>query len=414
LRGSAVGQLLLIAISPILSRLYTAAEFGVLSFYLNLFGVLAVAASMRLELAIPQAKTGDEAGRLTLLSCGSGVVLAVISIPIALVYYLLTPSNAPNAATLAYWWTIPLGIMLLAASNALTAWGTYYRLYGMVGRSRLMQSVESAAVQLSWPFLFSGPLGLILGTIVSQAGGVTRLGSRFIHRLRRRPKLLDPHLAWVTLVRYRRFPLIAATASVIGRAAVHAPGPLMLILFGPKVAGLILISQRVIGVPTIMLGRAAAVPFQQALGEAHRRNKSATRIFLATVAAFSIPGLAMVLAVMLFGPAAFGLVFGAAWREGGVYAQILAPMYFFQLLASPFTQAQSVAGRQGGQFLLETLRLAMVVGAILLAAHLTHSIAFTLIVYSATMCVVYGMYLTAAAFSARSRVDAPPTDGTLA
>lgn len=395
--GSALGQIVLIAISPILSRVYDPADFGVLAFYLSVFGVAAVVSSLRLELAIPNAKSGLDASRLTLLAALSGFGLAMVSMPAAFVWHIIGPPS--QAGLTAYWWAIPLGIFLMGTSNALTAWGTYYRMYKVVGRSRLMQSVESASIQLLWPLIGTGPAGLIVGSVSAQAGGFYRLGARFYTLVRRRPAIRQWSGLMDNLHHARRYPLVAMPASLIGRIAINAPAPLILWLFGAEVAGLILITQRVIGLPTTILGRAAATPFLQAMADARKRGQSALNVFLLTLGLFSVPGLIMVFGIIIAGPAVFDFVLGDEWRKAGVYAQILAPMYFFQLIASPFTQAQSVAGRQGRQFVVEISRLVLVVGTFLVAKAASASIMVTLAGYSVVMCVVYGMYIVGAAAS---------------
>jgi O-antigen/teichoic acid export membrane protein len=50
--GSAVGQGLLIVSAPVLTRLYTPADFGVLAVYVSILSILAVAATLRYEMAI--------------------------------------------------------------------------------------------------------------------------------------------------------------------------------------------------------------------------------------------------------------------------------------------------------------------------------------------------------------------------
>ena len=50
--GSAMGQGLLIVSAPLLTRLYTPADFGVLAVYVSIVSILVVVASLRYEMAI--------------------------------------------------------------------------------------------------------------------------------------------------------------------------------------------------------------------------------------------------------------------------------------------------------------------------------------------------------------------------
>ena len=51
--GTAAGQIIVMAASPILTRLYSPEDFGLLSVYAGLLGILGVIASLRYQLATP-------------------------------------------------------------------------------------------------------------------------------------------------------------------------------------------------------------------------------------------------------------------------------------------------------------------------------------------------------------------------
>ena len=68
-----------------------------------------------------------------------------------------------------------------------------------------------------------------------------------------------------------------------------------------------------------------------------------------------VPAAAMALA----GPALFAVVFGQEWAEAGLYAALLAPMYFAQLFTAPISGILSVLERQD-------LHLAKEIGNVLL------------------------------------------------
>ena len=52
--GSTIAQAIPIAISPLLTRLYTPEDFGILALYISIASILAVIISMRYEIAIVQ------------------------------------------------------------------------------------------------------------------------------------------------------------------------------------------------------------------------------------------------------------------------------------------------------------------------------------------------------------------------
>ncbi len=75
--GTAIAQLMLVLATPLLTRLYTPADYGTLAVYSSTLTVLLVLASLRYESAIPLPEDEDVAGSvlaLTLLVLGFTVL----------------------------------------------------------------------------------------------------------------------------------------------------------------------------------------------------------------------------------------------------------------------------------------------------------------------------------------------------
>jgi len=66
--GTAVAQAIPVAISPILTRLYSPEDFGVLALFIAITSIISVFATLRFEIAIPQAKHSRDAAAVTALS----------------------------------------------------------------------------------------------------------------------------------------------------------------------------------------------------------------------------------------------------------------------------------------------------------------------------------------------------------
>ena len=83
--GTAMGQLLLVLALPVLTRLYSPADYGALAVYSATLTVLLVLVSLRFEVAIPLPEDDQVAGSLLALSLLSlaAVTLVVIVTSIA-------------------------------------------------------------------------------------------------------------------------------------------------------------------------------------------------------------------------------------------------------------------------------------------------------------------------------------------
>ena len=111
--GTAAGQLIVIAASPILTRLYTPEDFGLLAVYAGILGILGVIANLRYQLAIPLPDSDEDAASIAALSL---LVVVLITVLAAIAVWLFGAElvhllNTPALET--YLWLVPVGIFLV-------------------------------------------------------------------------------------------------------------------------------------------------------------------------------------------------------------------------------------------------------------------------------------------------------------
>src|SRR3954471_16287753 len=94
--GTAFGQLLAIAVSPLLSRLYTPADFGLFSLVNAFAMVLGTVAALRYEMAIPLPRADDEARAVLVVAA---CVTLGTTVATTVLFWLLGPVVADLVGT---------------------------------------------------------------------------------------------------------------------------------------------------------------------------------------------------------------------------------------------------------------------------------------------------------------------------
>src|SRR2546423_1133933 len=120
--ATTVGGLVAIAASPLITRLYSPAEFGVLGVFATTLSVVTVVASLRYDLAIPYPIEEREAAGILALSL---VTILLTSAVCAILILLGLPSQVPglsNTLTGALTWWLPVGMWASATYAALSIW----------------------------------------------------------------------------------------------------------------------------------------------------------------------------------------------------------------------------------------------------------------------------------------------------
>jgi len=111
--GTASVQLLLVLAAPILTRLYTPEDFGLLAVFVSILGILSIIASLRYELAIPIAEDDKTALHLVVLCLLVVIAMAFLS---GVIIFLAGDwiVNVLDAKSLgSYLYLLPVGVLLI-------------------------------------------------------------------------------------------------------------------------------------------------------------------------------------------------------------------------------------------------------------------------------------------------------------
>lgn len=358
--GTAAGQIIVVAASPILTRLYSPEDFGLLAVYAGLLGILGVIASLRYQLAIPLPESDEEAASVAILSLL--VVLGMTAVSAIIVGFWGEPiTTALNTPALEpYLWLLPLGLLLTGMYQVFRYWAIRTRAFPAIARTKLTQAISMVGVQLGAHTL--GPLALLLGQVTGQAAGTSSLGVLAVRRkwtAFRQVRLAD--IGWAA-TRYRRFPIYSSWSGVFNKTGTELPAILFAALFSPAVAGIYMLAHRVLAMPMSLLGKAIADVFFSSASKANREGSLAPLVsgIHTKLAHIAMPP---ALLLVLLGPDLFAFAFGEPWRQAGQFAQWMAPFLYIQFVTSPLSTLHSVVEKQAqGAFFHVVLLVVRVAG----------------------------------------------------
>lgn len=388
--GTFIGQGFVAASSPLLTRLYDPAAFGVFAVFSSLLAILWTVAALRFEQAIALPERDEDAASILVLCLMTTLALSAI-IGIAVFVFGGSLSIWTKVPILsAYLWLLPLGFFVAGLAQSLNYWFVRRGSYRSISKSNVAQGAGQALAQLGFGVVGAGPFGLIAGDVVGWVAGGSVLGLS----LRKDWSLLRgvsfPQLRYIAR-RYKRFPLIASWSGLLNGAALQLPLLMIAAFYGPAVAALFGLSQQVVAVPVVFLGRAVAQVYLGELSRLMRGGETELRhLFVSTAKRLTLIAAIPMGIVLLWGPALFSVVFGARWRTAGEFAQVLSVMYLVLFVLGPLAWTLALVERQDLQLAWDFSRLVFSSGAVLVAGLLGWSALATVAVYGATMTVAYG------------------------
>jgi len=356
--GTTIAQAIPIAISPILTRIYTPEDFGVFALFIAITGLFSVVASGRYELAIMLPKKDEDA--INIFALGMIIILGLSLFLFILVVlfhtYFITMLNNEH---IGYWlYFIPLSLSFIGLFNLLSYSNNRNKNYKDIAHATIMKSIVLAMVQLAIGFFKGGVTGLISGQIISTLFANMRL---FKNILKDRTVLSKiSKLKIMALARrYKDFPKYQAPHAMLNVFSSNMPIYLFTPFFGLSVVGAYSLSTRIVITPMMILAGASARVYSQKVTELYNKNGDSYVFTIQLLISLFKKIIVPFFLIILFAPDIFSFVFGEVWREAGVYTQILFPWLLLNILVSSISFIPSLVNMQKKAFLVSILHVVM-------------------------------------------------------
>ena len=381
--GTALGQVLLLAVSPLLTRLFAPSAFGAFGVYLSLAAILGAVSTLRFDQAIMLPKETGTAAALFWAAILSSCLVAALALAGGLIFFDRIPS-ALRVGELSGWiLLLPLSILLFGSYAALNSWSTRHKKFARSSAAQLARALAVAVVQVGAGLAKAGPVGLIGGALAGD--GIAALV--LARQVRRHDgPAMRAALGWPAIRRavaqYRDFPLFSSPQNLLNAVSQNLPVLLLAKFFGPAVAGYYVLAVRSIQVPMNFLLTSLRQVFFQKASETYNQGGDTYALFrrttLALLGLVALPALA----VMLFGPRLFAFVLGRDWATAGEYARWLVSWLALMFANVPAVLFAQIYRRQRAVLLQDVLLLVLRILAIV-AGGLRHSPWLAVVLYSA-------------------------------
>lgn len=345
--GTVAAQLILLSAVPVLTRLYSPDDFGVLAVFVSVLSILSVVTCLRYELAIPIAEDSQTALNVVALCL---LITTGMSMLVGLLVWQVG-DNLVNfldvGEVLAYLWLLPVGIFLVGVYQTFNYWATREKAFGCISKTKLTQSVSSLLVQLSCFKL--GPIGLVAGYITGQAFGAVLLAKSAFKSVRKQSVSIK-HLK-IVLCRYRRFPKLSTLDGLLNASSLHVFPIILLVIFGSPLAGFVALANRIAHMPITFMSSSVAQVTYTALVEMDIYEKRDFISQLSLLLSYAITPLTIIL--IFYGEEIFSFVFSNKWGVAGEYVGWIAVWVHFQFMSSPISNIFLVQEEQAKLLLFQ-------------------------------------------------------------
>jgi lipopolysaccharide exporter len=346
--GTAAAQILTVGAAPILTRLFSPADFGTATIFGAISGILVSIACLSYEMAILLPQDDDDAAGLFGLACLACVATSAISAAVC-VGFQRSIERALHWHGVPGWpWLMALSTLLGGVAAALGLWHSRKRRFGRISWARVAGSATGTVYQLGAGTLGEAtPAGLVHGTVAASAATFIMQGAQ-LGRSDARQILNGQRATSMAAIalRYRKFPLLTTWSTLLNSISWQLPALLLSYFFNSAIVGFYALGFRMLQLPMGLVANSIAQVFFQRAARAKHEGTLAevVRGVYDTLLDFGLLPMAV---LGIAGPEIFTSLLGPHWHEAGVYAQILAPWTLVWFVSSPLRDLFSVLEMQG-------------------------------------------------------------------
>lgn len=339
--GTIIAQAIPVAISPILTRIYTPEDFGLFALFFAIASILGSLANGSYELAIMLPKKDEDAINIVAL----GFIITVILSLMILVFVILFNDylvNLLNNKEIGVWlYFVPIAVFFTGIFNILNYFNNRKKYYKDIANATIIKSIVMAVIQLSVGFFKNGASGLISGQIISQMFANIRLLKNIM-----KDRLLISSVNKIKIValakKYRDFPQFSMWAGLASTSSKHLINILVSLFYSISTLGFYSLVQRVLSMPSSIIGGSIGQVFFQEATREKQQTGSCMISFKTTLKKLIFYSIVFYSILYLVISDLFIIVFGDDWKIAGEYAKILTPLLAVQFIVSPLTKVNQV------------------------------------------------------------------------
>lgn len=401
--GSVVAQVALVATSPVLSRLFAPASFGIFSLMLTISTIAGAVGGLCYETAVILPRGQRMATALYRLAFVLSFLTPFVTIGVVALVQYLFPHLLGRTLPPSFYYYCFAATALTTQINVLCYAHSRAGQYGAISMNKVTQTLLPAVAQIGLAFIGMAVEGLMLGRVLGLLASEFWLTRRLPrgYRLRDMVHLSVP--AMVTAGRTYKDFLVQVPRQLLVRGATMMPTALMLGAYGPSVAGLYFFAQRLIERPGMLLGDSLTrVPMKQFAYRVQQR-KRLTRASLLYTAAVATPVVVGVLILALTAHSVFRVIFGHRWEPAADYSVALAWWAAIRLVSLPMATLTTVLRVQKMSFYVDALFAARVAVIPIMAAH--HAGPLAAVAAFCSLSIVYHLIIVAVGLFAALRYD---------
>ena len=385
--GSSVAMLIPFAAEPVLSRMFTPAEFGIFEIYAALVVMIGSVATARYEMAIVLPREDHNAVNLLGLSLGIVTIVSIITFFVFLFWGRQLISLSEHQGFIKYMFYVPVGVFLLGVNRSLLYWSLRRKYMKVIGMTKILESFGKAGSSILFGFMKLSSMGLILGQLVGQFFSAVLFIFRFLRSDVKQIKTISGKHITSQAKKYSEFPKINVLLTITEMMQISGLIFVFSLFFDSTTLGGVSKSIRILLIPLTVISTSVAQVFYQKASKEFAEGVDISinlNKIVRSMVLISFPGLILFLFIS---PSLFEFVLGNQWIVAGEYARILAIWIFIKFITGPATTIPLIINKQKEFFVLNLIGNLVLILSVIIPGSMNLAVTEVLISFGAAQVV---------------------------
>lgn len=338
-----IAQIIGIAASPILTRLYTPEQYGIYGVYLSLITILVVLATFRYEFSIGIVET-EELGSVY-------NVIKILSIIISLITFVVLSILNLQQFDIIIITMLSTSIFVLAENQYFQYLHNRFKNFNILSRNRILQILITSLCAIILG-LFIPEYGLIISNII----GLLMVSIFLKKNVGFKTESFNINDVKHIVRKYKDFAIFNTPSALLDVIALQSPILFISLFFGHVSSGVYSLTMRTVMLPLNLISVSLSQVFLSKISENYRKNIDFHRITKKLMILLFFVGLIPTFLLMIYSKLLFVMVFGENWEKSGEIAAILAIPLLFRFVASPLSNIFFIVNKLKILFYLQLFR----------------------------------------------------------
>lgn len=345
-RGTVIAQAIILLSSPILTRLYSPEQFGVLALLSSIYSLLGCFTTLKYDQAILIPRDDNVARKLStlILIITLIVVLGSVFIGFGLIVF-------KGFASIDHYITLPVLLFFGSLVTILQQWNLRYDQYSWNSLGAIIGAVANTGTALLFFFVGLRKYGLQIGYVMS----FVSVAIYYLLKSKGKPSVFFKGYGEVlaTARSFIRFPSGMLLPYFLGMASYQLTPILLSSSYGVGVVGQYSLANRLLVLPSILIGAAIGDVFRVEFTKS--AIEEGKKLFKRAFSKMALFGIMLFLPLFFLSPILFKIVFGSSFVDAGYYSRYMILGVFFNYLVQNFNNVYVIRNKMALYALFQIL-----------------------------------------------------------